>query len=63
MQPGGYEAFTGDYVVTYELRVEHDDGRWEVLTYAEFRRRLLDRAAERSIRRNGRRLGLRPAAA
>jgi hypothetical protein len=34
-----------------------------VLTYEEFRRRLLARAAERSYRRNGRRLVLRPAAA
>jgi hypothetical protein len=40
--------------------VEHESGEWEILTYPEFRRRLLARAAERSMRRNGRRLAVEP---
>jgi len=47
---------SGDWVESLTALVEHEDGAWEVLTYAEFRRRLLAKAAERSERRNGRRL-------
>jgi UDP-2,3-diacylglucosamine pyrophosphatase LpxH len=47
---------SGDWVESMTALVEHEDGRWEVLTYPEFRRRLLARASERSLRRNGRHL-------
>jgi UDP-2,3-diacylglucosamine pyrophosphatase LpxH len=56
-QVGGVHYLnSGDWVESMTALVEHDDGSWEVLDYPEFRRRLLARVRERSLRRNGRRL-------
>lgn len=38
---------SGDWVESLTALVEHDDGRFEILEYGEFRRRLLRRARER----------------
>lgn len=52
---------SGDWVESMTALVEHDDGRFEVLEYAEFRRRLLERARERMNSAPRARLGLVPA--
>jgi UDP-2,3-diacylglucosamine pyrophosphatase LpxH len=53
---------SGDWVESMTALVEYGDGRWEVLSYPEFRRRVMERAAERSKRRNGRVLEVEPSA-